>query len=119
MIQKSDNFLNEKPIKITIQEHAFKGYATTYNFEILSSFNSEIQLKDPESAIKSKLIELLTQWKDFKFVETLVLVFKKIESEDKTKYNNFYSNSKIEMIINESDIDDVFKSIYTTILLNI
>ena len=64
-------------------------------------------------------MELLTQLKRFKFVTTLVLVFKKIESEDKTKYNNFYSNSKIEMIINESDIDDVFKSIYTTILLNI
>ena len=45
---------------------------------------------------------------------TLVLVFKKIESEDKTKYDNFYSSSKAEIIINESDIDDVFQSIYTT-----
>ena len=50
---------------------------------------------------------------------TLVLVFKKIESEDKTKYDNFYSSSKAEIIINESDIDDVFKSIYTTIITNI
>ena len=32
--------------------------------------------------IESKLIELLTQLKVFKFVTTLVLVFKKIESED-------------------------------------
>ena len=46
---------------------------------------------------------------------TLVLVFKKIESEDKTKYDTFYSNSKAEIIINEKDIDDVFESIYTTI----
>ena len=50
---------------------------------------------------------------------TLVLVFKKIESEDKTKYENFYSSSKAEIIINESDIDDVFRSIYTTIITNI
>ena len=50
---------------------------------------------------------------------TLVLVFKKIESKDKTKYDNFYSSSKAEIIINESDIDDVFKSIYTTIITNI
>ena len=50
---------------------------------------------------------------------TLVLVFNKIESEDKTKYDTFCPHSKAETIINESDIDDVFKSIYTTIILNI
>ena len=44
---------------------------------------------------------------------TLFLVFKRIESEDKIKYENFYSSSKVEIIINESDIDDVFQSIYT------
>ena len=49
----------------------------------------------------------------------LVLVFKKIESEDKTKYDNFYSSSKAEVIINESDIDDGLKSIYTTIIRNV
>ena len=42
---------------------------------------------------------------------TWVLAFKKIESKDKTKYDNFYSNSNVEIIINESDIDDVFESI--------
>ena len=42
---------------------------------------------------------------------TLVFVFKKIESEDKTKYDTFYSSSKAEIIINESDIYDVFQSI--------
>ena len=87
--------------------------------ENLNSFNPELQLKDTESAIKSKLIELLTQLKGFKFVTTLVLVFKKIGSEDKTKNGNFYSSSKTEIIINESDIDDVFKSIYTKIITNI
>ena len=50
---------------------------------------------------------------------TLVLVFKKIEIEDKTKHENFYSSSKAEILINESDIDNVFKSIYTTIITNI
>ena len=50
---------------------------------------------------------------------TLVLVLTKIESEDKTKYDNFYSSSKAEIIINASDIDNVFQSIYTTIITNI
>ena len=52
-------------------------------------------------------------------MKTLVLVFKKIESKDKTKYENFYSSSKPERIFDESDIDDAFKSIYTTIIENI
>ena len=50
---------------------------------------------------------------------TLVLVFKKIESEEETKYDTFYSSTKAEIIINENGIDDVFKSIYTTIVSNI
>ena len=58
--------------------------------------------------MKSMLTDLLSQLKGFRFVTTLVLVFKKIENEDKTKYDNFYSRSKAELIINESDIDVVF-----------
>ena len=85
----------------------------------MNSFNPELQLKDTEPAIKSKLIGLLTQLRGFKFVTTLVLVFKKIKSKDKTKYDNFYSSSKAEIIINESDIENMFKSIYTTIIANI
>ena len=50
---------------------------------------------------------------------TLVLVFKKIESDNKTKYDTFYSNSNAPIITNESDIEDVFQSIYTTIISNI
>ena len=50
---------------------------------------------------------------------TLVLVFKKIEGEYKTKYDTFYSGSKAEMIINKSRTDDVFQSTYTTIMSNI
>ena len=42
---------------------------------------------------------------------TLVLVFKMIESDNKTKYIIFYSHSKPETIINEKDIDNAFGSI--------
>ena len=45
-------------------------------------------------------------------------MFKKIESEDKTKYDTFYSNSKAEIIINESDIHDIFESVYPAIITN-
>ena len=93
---------------------------TPYNAEILNSFNPELQLKDTESAIKCKLIELLIQLRVFKFVTALVLVFKKIENIVKrVKFDNFYSSSKGEIIINESDIENVFKSVCTTIITNI
>ena len=49
----------------------------------------------------------MTQFKGFKFMTALVLVIKTIESEGKTKYDNFYSNSKAEIIISENDINDV------------
>ena len=60
----------------------------------------------------------MTQLTFFRFITILVLVFKSIEREDKTTYGNFCSSSKAEIIINESDIDDVFQSIYTTIIRN-
>ena len=59
----------------------------------------------------------MTEWRGFKLVTALVL-FEKIETDDRTKYDTFYSHSKAETIINESDIDDVFESIYTTIIWN-
>ena len=52
-------------------------------------------------------------------MKTLVIVFKKTESEDKTKCDTFYSSSKAEIIINKSDIDNVFQTIYTTIIINL
>ena len=53
----------------------------------------------------------MTQLKGFKLVATLVLVFE--------KYSTFYSSSKAEIIINKSDNDDVFQSIYTTVITSI
>ena len=64
-------------------------------------------------------MDLLTQLIDFKFVTTSVLALKKIECEDKAKYDTFYSSSKAEIINNESATDDVFQSIYTTIISSI
>ena len=52
------------------KKNAFKGFASTYNVGIPNSFNPELQLKYTESAIRSKLIELLTQLKGFRFVTT-------------------------------------------------
>ena len=110
--------MTEKKLKITKRAHAFKRYASFCNVEILKSFNSELQLEDNESPIKNKPKKLLIELRGFNFVTTLVLVLKKIESDNETIYNTFYSQSKAEKVINESDIDNVFESIFTTIISN-
>ena len=58
-------FLDEKDVKITKRSHAYKGYASTYNVEILIFFNPEFQFKDTESAIKDKLTDLLSELRVF------------------------------------------------------
>ena len=56
--------------------HVYRSYVSTYNVEILNSFNTELRLKDTETLIRNKLKILLTELKEFKFVETLGLEFK-------------------------------------------
>ena len=63
--------------------------------------------------------KLISKIRGFKFVTTLALVFKKIESKDKTKFDNVFLSSKAEIIINDSDTDNAFKSIYPKIIRNI
>ena len=46
----------------------------------------------------------------------VVLVYKKIESNDKKKHDTFYSISKVETNFSESDTDDIFESIYSAII---
>ena len=61
----------------------------------------------------------MTEFKGLKFVMTSVLEFRKIESDDETKYSSLYLSSKAETVINDSDVDDVFASVYSTIMSNI
>ena len=52
--QKKLIFFNVN-VKITKRVHAFKGFTSSYNVEILNPLNLELQLKNTESAIKFKL----------------------------------------------------------------
>ena len=106
----------KKNVKITKRAHAFKSFASSYNAKTLNSFNPE--LKDTKPAIRCKPADSLSELKSFKFVRKLVLVFKKIKSECKIKYDTFYLSTKAEIIIDKCDIDDEFQSIYTTIVIN-
>ena len=52
----------------------------------------------------------MSELRGFKFVTTFLEEFK--------KSGTFYLNSKVGTVINKSDIDNAFESIYNTILLN-
>ena len=45
--------------------------------------------------------------------------FKKIESDDKTKYSTFHLNLKAEKSIKEGNIKDLFESTYSIFISNI
>ena len=62
-MQKKQKHFKQKNVKITKRENAFKALASTNSVEILNSFNLELRLKDTESAVTGKLIQLLTQLK--------------------------------------------------------
>ena len=69
--------------------------------------------------MRRKLKDLLTDLKGFIFVTTLILEFQKNSRYNETKYSTFYLPSKAEKNINETDVDDVFESIYSATMLNI
>ena len=69
--------------------------------------------------MRRKLKDLLTNFKGFIFVTTLILEFQKYSRYNETKYSTFYLPSKAEKNVNETDVDDVFESIYSATMLNI
>ena len=77
-------FFKGRNVTITKLKHNFKSFASFYNVKIQYSINHKLQLKDTQSAIKNRLIELWTQLKFFKFLKTLFLVFQMIKREYKT-----------------------------------
>ena len=73
--------------------------------------------KNTESAIKNKQNDSSTsKLRRFKFFITLVLKLNKKINEDETKYGTFYSNSKAETIVHNSDINNMLESIQNTIV---
>ena len=86
--------MNQKNVKITKLAHSFKAIESSYNFEILNSFNPELQFKNAECAIKNKLKKILTGLKGLKFVKIPVLLFKKIEVMIKQSMRFFMQSRK-------------------------
>ena len=74
-------------------------YPSSYNIEILNSFNRELQLNDREFTIRNKLIDLLTELKGFKFVTKLVLELNLIDNDDKQNIATFIRTQKEKQLL--------------------
>ena len=75
----------------------------------MNFFNTEIQLKDTESSINNKPIDLQTSERVYICSKIGFRVWKNRTrwQFNNTKYNTFYLAAKGETIILESEIDDV------------
>ena len=80
-----------------------------YNVEILNLFDPELQLLNTKPVIKNKLKELLIELKKFKVQTILVL-----DHEKRNDRKIFHSST--ELIFNDLDIDEAFKSMNHSIM---
>ena len=60
-----------------VQSNSSDNCIHLYHVEILNLFDPELQLKDTESAIKTKLKELISKFRKFKVQTVLVFHYKK------------------------------------------
>ena len=114
MLKNYQSFLRKKNTKTS---HKLSMVEKVSNVSSNNSLYSET--KKFENFLSQKNVKIAKRAHAFKFMTTLVLEFKKIGNDDKLVYDTFYSHPKAETIINETDIGNAFKSIYTTIISNL
>ena len=69
--------------------HAFRGYAVSYNVEIIEKKDPIKQLEASKSSIKDLLSDLLNKTKGFKYQITLKVVLKNTRKMEKLNLDQF------------------------------
>ena len=91
-----------------VQSNSSDNCVHHYNVDILNLFDPQLQLLNTKSMIKNKLKELLSELKKFKVQTILVL-----------DYNKRNECKMIQIIANDSDIDEAFKSMLQSMMTKI
>ena len=95
------DLLSELPLHDQLKsDHAFSGYAMSYNVEILDKKDLIVQLQASESSIKDLFNGLLNETKGFKYQITVKMLFKKYNSNGEIEFPPVYFNSSRKTIIN-------------------
>ena len=92
---------------------AFRGYARSYQVEILDKKDSLVQLEVRKSSIEDLFKDLLNEIKGFKYQITLAVLLCKIKTRESIEYLPVYFNSTTKTVIisDEFGLDQSFQEI--------
>ena len=97
-----------KSIKIKQLNKALKGYTKSFEIGIKNNKDPLAQLQNTRKAIEYHITSILKSMKGLKFIETLMVTFKKIVNSE-IVYKTAYFNSKPQTIINNTEIPEALQ----------
>ena len=89
-------------------DKALKGYTKSYEINIRNNKDPLAQMQNTRKAIEHRVIALLNEMKGLKYVETLKVTFNKM-SDGEIVIKNGYFNSKVQTIINHTEINEALQ----------
>ena len=87
-------------LNIVKTDHAFSGYAMSYEVEIVDKKDLIVQLEASKSSIKDLFNDLLNETKGFKYQITVKVLLKKYKLNGEIEFTPVYFNSSTKIIIN-------------------
>ena len=94
--------------KITQLNQALKGFTKSFEISIINNKDPLTQLQNTRKAVEYHIIKILSSMKGLKFIETLMVTFKKFENGE-IVYKTAYFNSKPQTIINNTEIPEALQ----------
>ena len=89
-------------------DKALKGFTKSFEIGIRNNKDPLIQMQNTRKAIEQRVITLLNEMKGLKYVETLKVTFNKM-SDGEIVIKNGYFNSKVQTIINHTEINEALQ----------
>ena len=90
------------------KDKALKGYTKSFEIGIKNNKDPLAQMQNTRKAIEQRAITLLDEIKGLKYVETLKVTFSKI-SDGEIVEKSAYFNSKVQTIINNTEINEALQ----------
>ena len=94
--------------KITQLNKALKGFTKSFEIGIINNKDPLTQLQNTRKAVEYHIMKILTSMKGLKFIETLMVTFKKLVNSE-IVYKTAYFNSKHQTIINNVEIPEALQ----------
>ena len=106
-LQEPDSITDKPSPKIKELNRALKGHAKSYETEIQDNLNLLNHFTKTEVLVESHRKDLLKIMKEYKFIETLEVTFKKETSNGKREnlYKTAFFNGKAKTITNVNELE--------------